>query len=101
MALSVQHSGGVLPSAPFATFAIDDYTVFAPGCGFIECNLSSFVVSRPEDAYTSNDSFHLAQALALALYDRYVLPDFPHTWASSSFSIAVHLYPQLSQLNTA
>ncbi|KAG1773322.1 hypothetical protein EV702DRAFT_976071, partial [Suillus placidus] len=79
-------------SAPLATFAMDDYTVFVPGYGFIECNLSSFVVSRLEDAYASNDFFHPAQALTLALYDHHLLPDFPFTQASSLFSAAVQLY---------
>ncbi|KAG1865015.1 hypothetical protein DFJ58DRAFT_912068 [Suillus subalutaceus] len=72
MASSAQHSG-VLPSAPLATFAVDDYTVFAPGWCL--------------RMLTSNDSFHLAQAWTLALYDRYLLPDFPiHMGAASSFS---------------
>ncbi|KAG1887138.1 hypothetical protein F4604DRAFT_1675165 [Suillus subluteus] len=102
MASSVQHSGGVLASLRLQHLLWpDDYTIFTPSCGFIECNLSSFVVSRLEDAYASNDSFHPAQAMTLALYDRYLLPDFPYTRASSSFSAAVQLYARSSQLDTA
>ncbi|KAG1821724.1 uncharacterized protein BJ212DRAFT_1333055, partial [Suillus subaureus] len=35
------------------------------------------------------------------LCDRHLLPDFPYTRASSSFSAAVHLYTRPSQLDTA
>ncbi|KAG1870712.1 hypothetical protein DFJ58DRAFT_911048 [Suillus subalutaceus] len=102
MASSVQHSGGVLASLRLRNLLWpDDYTIFTPSCGFIECNLSSFVVSRLEDAYASNDSFHPAQVMTLALYDRYLPPDFPYTRASSSFCAAVQLYARSSQLDTA
>ncbi|KAG1774662.1 hypothetical protein EV702DRAFT_1200011 [Suillus placidus] len=79
MASSAQHSAGVLAPAPLATFAMDDYTVFASNFGFIECNLSSFVISRLQHAYASDVSFRPAKALTLALYDRHLLPDFPYT----------------------
>ncbi|KAG1890883.1 hypothetical protein F4604DRAFT_379071 [Suillus subluteus] len=100
VASSAQHSGGVLPSVPLATSAMDDYTVFAPGCGFIECNLSSFIVSRLEDAHASNDSIRLAQVLTLTLYDHHLLLDFPYTWASSLFFAAVQFYARSSQVDT-
>ncbi|KAG1769503.1 hypothetical protein EV702DRAFT_978666, partial [Suillus placidus] len=99
---SLLHStAGVLAPAPLATFAMDDYTVFASNFGFIECNLSSFVISRLQHAYASDVSFRPAKALTLALYDRHLLPDFPYTRASSSYSAAVQLYARSSQLDTA
>ncbi|KAG1775612.1 hypothetical protein EV702DRAFT_972795, partial [Suillus placidus] len=101
MASSAQHSAGVLASAPLATFAMDDFTVVAPDYGFIECNLSSFIISRLEHAYASHVSFRPAKALTLALYDRHLLPDFPYTRASSSYSAVVQLYARSSQLDTA
>ncbi|KAG2340633.1 hypothetical protein BDR05DRAFT_1034772, partial [Suillus weaverae] len=101
MAPSAQHSAGVLPPAPLTTFAMDDYTVFESNFGFLECNLSSFVISRLEHAYVSDVSFRPAKALTLTLYDHHLLPDFPYTRASSSYSAAVQLYARSSQLDTA
>jgi hypothetical protein len=60
IASSAQHNGGVLPSASLATFDMDDYAIFAPGYGFIKCNVSSFVAFQLEGAYASNRSFHPA-----------------------------------------
>ncbi|KAG1840216.1 hypothetical protein C8R48DRAFT_77526 [Suillus tomentosus] len=80
---------------------MDDYTMFASGYGFVENNLSSFLVSRLKDSYALSDSFRPARALTLALHDSRRLPDFPHTRASSSFSAVVQLYAPSSQLGTA
>ncbi|KAG1821939.1 uncharacterized protein BJ212DRAFT_931549 [Suillus subaureus] len=67
MASSAQQSNEVLPSSPLVTFAIDDYTIFAPGYGLIECNLSSFVAFQLKGAYALNDSFHPAKAFCMAV----------------------------------
>ncbi|KAG1813379.1 hypothetical protein EV424DRAFT_1416739, partial [Suillus variegatus] len=90
----------LFPSAPLATFSMDDYTMFASGYGFVENYLSSFLISRLEDSYASRNSFHPARVLTLALYDSHRLPDFPYTRASSSFSAVVQLYARSSQLDT-
>ncbi|KAG2350193.1 hypothetical protein BDR05DRAFT_954296 [Suillus weaverae] len=101
MASAAQHSCGVVASAPLATFTMDDYALFSSDFGFLECNVSLFVISRLESTYASSNSFHPAQAWPLALYDCHSLPDFPYTRASSSFSAIVQLYAQSSQLDTA
>ncbi|KAG1785550.1 uncharacterized protein HD556DRAFT_1191868, partial [Suillus plorans] len=100
LALFAQNRRGVIPSAPLATFAMDDYTMFASGYGFGGNNLFFFLISRFEDSYALSDSFRPAQALTLALYDSHRLPDFPYTRASSSFSAVVQLYARSSQLDT-
>ncbi|KAG1792347.1 uncharacterized protein HD556DRAFT_1482054 [Suillus plorans] len=97
----VQERRGVIPSAPLATFSMDDYAMFASGYGFVENNLSSLLISRLEDSYALSDSFRPARALTLALYDSHRLPDLPYTRASSSFSAIVQLYAWSSQLDTA
>ncbi|KAG2105854.1 uncharacterized protein F5147DRAFT_579168, partial [Suillus discolor] len=101
MASFAQNQRGVIPSGPLATFSMDDYTMFASGHGFVENNLSSFIISRLEDSYALSDSFRLARALTIALYDSHHLPDFPYTRASNSFSGVVQLHTRSSQLDTA
>ncbi|KAG2347931.1 hypothetical protein BDR05DRAFT_957568 [Suillus weaverae] len=86
MASVAQHSCGLVASAPLATFTMDDYALFSFDFGFLECNMSCFVISRLESTYASSNSFHPAQAWPLALYNCHPLPDFPYTRASSSFS---------------
>ncbi|KAG1797964.1 hypothetical protein EV424DRAFT_1441289, partial [Suillus variegatus] len=85
MASFAQNQRGVIPSGPLTTFLMDDYTMFASGHGFVEHNLSSFIISRLEDSYELSDSFRPARALTLAL----------------SFSAVVQLYTRSSQLDTA
>src|SRR6267154_400168 len=86
---------------PYIRVLLMDYAFFSRHCGFVESNLSAFVISRLEEDYASCDSFRPPQAFPLALYDRHFLPDFPYTRASSSFSAVVQLYARSSQLDTA
>ncbi|KAG1777104.1 hypothetical protein EV702DRAFT_953014, partial [Suillus placidus] len=101
MASAAQHSCGLVASAPLATFTMDDYALISSDFGFLECNVSRFVISRLESAYASSNSFHPAQAWPLTLYNCHSLPDFPYTRVSSSFSAVVQLYARSSQLDTA
>ncbi|KAG1871987.1 hypothetical protein C8R48DRAFT_770352 [Suillus tomentosus] len=70
MASHAQERRGVIPSAPLATFSMDDYAMFASGYGFVENNASSFLISRLEDSHVLSDSCqtsHTLEHLALSL----------------------------------
>ncbi|KAG1878501.1 hypothetical protein C8R48DRAFT_668586 [Suillus tomentosus] len=87
LASFAQERRGVIPSAPLATFSMDDYAIFASGYGLVENNnLSSFLISRLEDS--SGNASALPPQLDSTTIDVKVLSRSALAWHVHSIRLA-------------
>ncbi|KAJ6498669.1 hypothetical protein DFH09DRAFT_849724, partial [Mycena vulgaris] len=69
--------------------------------GFIESNISTYILHFSSRAAVGNPSFLPSSSLFLAVYDPHPPPEHPYIRASSSSSAVVQLYARSQQLPTA
>ena len=89
------------PPVPVPSFTMDWFTPFHPSFGYVETNLSSFMLHLLAFTLSQDSSFQPLRRLPHFLYNSHLSPAHPYLHATSAFLATLQLYLRSSQLDTA
>ncbi|TFK33571.1 hypothetical protein BDQ12DRAFT_575082, partial [Crucibulum laeve] len=100
-ASKAQFISSSLPTAPIPTFAMNDYTFYREGDGWIESNMRIFVDQLLIQRTSRRLAIGHKQRMATWLYDNNSPPPYIYLKATSAYTALIQLYARSGQLPTA